>query len=297
MSMTNNTLAFFYNNLTMIMMNLEDSIGLIANFENWSEKEDKQVEKLKLLAKENNLRSTLFVITNREMNYGLWNSNNIIKKANEKEIDYVIFYYTNPMINQMPDFDLYKNIEDFLSVRKMIISKDYTDLNHSRFTTSFIEQNWKENAIIIETSVTKDLENNLNLLKKSKFEEFQKLNKLNYQFDARVSEGKKLGRTIGFPTINLITEERIALSYGVYACNVYVDHLKETFLGAGCYWKNELNQDVFEIFLIDFDKEIYGWKVSVSPIEKLRENIKVDSLEELKKLLANDVKTTLKFKK
>ncbi|WP_339020185.1 riboflavin kinase [Spiroplasma endosymbiont of Atherix ibis] len=295
--MTNRTLAFFYNNLTMIMINLEDSIGLIANFENWSENEDRQVEKLKKIAKESKLKSTLFIITNKEMNYGLWNSNNIIQKADEKEIDYVIFYCANPMIKQITDFDLYNNIEDFLSVRKMIISKDYIDSNDSRFTTNFIQQNWKENAIIIETTVTKDLETNLNLLKESKFKKFEELNKLKYQFDARVSEGKKLGRTIGFPTINLITEEKIALSYGVYACNVYIDHLKENFLGAGCYWKNELNQDVFEIFLIDFDKEIYGWKVSVSPIEKLRENIKVNNLEELKELLTKDVKATLKFKK
>ncbi|AUM62667.1 riboflavin kinase [Spiroplasma monobiae] len=294
--MKNNTLTFFYNNMTMIMMNLEDSVGLIADFENWSQKEDKQIEKLKTLSKESNLSSTLFVVTSREMNYGLWNAQNIIKKAEQNNIDYVIFYHTNAMMNQMTDEALFKNIEDFLSIRKMIVTKDYIDSNYSKFSTKFIEDNWKENSIVIDSITTNDLEQNLNLLKESNFKEFEKINGLSYKFDARVSEGKKLGRTIGFPTINLITEERIVLKDGVYACEVYIDHLKETFLGAGCYWKNELNQDVFEIFLIDFDQEIYGWKVSVKPLEKLRENIKVNGLDKLKELLANDVRQTLKYK-
>ncbi|QHX36672.1 riboflavin kinase [Spiroplasma sp. BIUS-1] len=295
--MKNNTISFFYNNLTMIMMNLEDSVGLIADFENWSEKEDEQIIKLKQTAKESNLKTTLFVVTDQEMNFGLWNSQNIIEKANEKEIDYVVFYQVNAFLNQMPDLDLFKNIEDFLSVRKMVIAKDYVDNNYSRFDVNFILNNWKDNAIVIETKETKDLEVNLKLLNNSEFELFKNTNKLSYKFDARVGEGKKLGRTIGFPTINLITEERLPLTDGVYACKVYVDHLKETFLGSGCYWKNELNQDVFEIFLIDFDQEIYGWKVTVEPLEKLRENIKVDGLDHLKEILKNDVEQTKKFKK
>ncbi|WP_338984280.1 riboflavin kinase [Spiroplasma endosymbiont of Diplazon laetatorius] len=295
--MKNNTLAFFYNNLTMIMMNLEDSVGLIADFENWSKKEDKQIEELKKISKENNLKSTLFVVTSREMNYGLWNTDNITKKAQENEIDYVIFYSTNSMMDHMQDSDLYSNIANFLSIKKMIVSNNYIDNNYSRLKTDFIKENWLHNAIILETNETKDLNDNLNLLIESKFKEFKELNNLNYIFDARVSEGKKLGRTIGFPTINLITEERLPLTDGVYACEVYIDHLKESFLGAGCYWKNELNQDVFEIFLIDFDQEIYGWKVSVTLIEKLRENVKVDGLDKLKELLANDVENTKKHKK
>ncbi|ALD66426.1 riboflavin kinase [Spiroplasma cantharicola] len=295
--MNNNTITFFYNNMTMIMLHLEKSVGLLADFENWSKSEDEQISLLKETALKENLKTTLFILSSREMNYGLWNSKNIIKKAELNKIDYVVFYQLNPMINTMDDLDLYQNISGFLNIKKMIVANNFLLKEASKFSTSFVKKCWKENAIIIEVKKTKDLEDNLILLKESKFKEFEKENNLNYEFTGRVSEGKKRGRTIGFPTINLITEEFIALSYGVYACDVYVESLDKHFLGSGCYWKNEMQQDVFEIFLIDFDKEIYGWKVEVRLIEKLRENIKVNGFDELKELLKKDLANTLKFKK
>ncbi|WP_342274993.1 riboflavin kinase [Spiroplasma endosymbiont of Cantharis lateralis] len=295
--MKSNTITFFYNNMTMIMLHLDKSVGLLADFENWSKKEDDQIDLLKKIALKEKLKTTLFVLSSREMNYGLWNSKNIIKKAEANKIDYVVFYQLNPMINSMNDVDLYNNISGFLNINKMIVAKNFNLPEANKFSTNFIEKCWEKDAIIIDSKETKDLESNLKLLKESKFKEFEKINNLNYQFTGRVSEGKKRGRTIGFPTINLITEEFITLSYGVYACDVYVESLEKHFLGSGCYWKNEMNQDVFEVFLIDFDKEIYGWKVEVTLLEKLRENIKVNCFEELKDLLKKDVENTLKFKK
>ncbi|AGR42131.1 riboflavin kinase [Spiroplasma diminutum] len=295
--MKNNTITFFYNNMTMIMLHLENSVGLIADFENWSEKEDKQINNLKEIARESNLKTTLFVLSTREMNFGLWNAENIIEKAQNNEIDYVVFYQWNPMMDHMSDLDIYQNMQSFLNIKKVIIANDFVNKEALRFSCEFISNNWKENAILINSQEGNDLKENLLLLNQSNFKEFENKNKLAYKFNSRVNEGKKLGRTIGFPTINLITEEKLPLTYGVYACYVYIDHLEKTFIGSGCYWTNELNQDVFEIFLTDFDQEIYDWKVIVTPVEKLRDNVKVNSLDELKELLRKDIENTLKVLK
>ncbi|AGR41230.1 riboflavin kinase [Spiroplasma taiwanense] len=288
--------SFFYNNMTLIMVHLKPSIGLITDFENWNEFEDNQIKELKAKAKEQNLQSTLFVLVKDELNFGLWNQENLIKKANEVDIDLILFYFINPMFNLMTEQQLFDNISNFLSIEKIMIAEDFKSEIEPKFTTKFIKDNWKENALIVGNfKEKKECKELISLIKNSDFNEFKKKTNFYYQFTGRVSIGKQLGRQIGFPTINLITPQKILVEPGVYVCDVYIDHLKKHFLGAGCYWTNELNQLVFETNIIDFDQEIYGWKVVITPFKKLRENVKVNDLEELKEMLALDIENTKKI--
>ncbi len=112
-------------------------------------------------------------------------------------------------------------------------------------------------------------------------------------FTGTVLHGDKLGRTIGFPTINLdvnlVTKE--VLKKGVYKAEVEVKQKK--YVGALYYGPrlvlNEI-RDVLEIHLLDFDQEIYGEKVKFIIQNFIRGIIKFNSFEELKNQLQIDVK-------
>ncbi|QEH61869.1 riboflavin kinase / FMN adenylyltransferase [Spiroplasma chinense] len=291
------TTTFTYNNMTMIMLYLDESIALVGDFENWNEFEDKQIERLKEIANKKGLKTTLFVPIKNEIHSAIWNQNNIQKKAEAAGVDYLVFYIDHQMMRMNTDENLFKNIDGFLKIKEILIAQNYCYKQSDRFNFDFYRENWKENCHIEGDFYSKADNTELtSLLKDCKFDEFKKLTNLNYQFSGRVVQGKQLGRTIGFPTINVVTDEILPISKGVFAVDVYLESTQQHFMGAGCYWKNEMDEEVFETFILDFDKDVYGWKVDITLIEKIRDNLKINSLDELKETLANDVEKVRKVK-
>ncbi len=107
-----------------------------------------------------------------------------------------------------------------------------------------------------------------------------------------VQEGKKLGHTLGFPTINLEPEVLLPLRRGVYTCKVqYGDRLINGVCNVGINPTFEGTTLKVETHLFDFNEKIYGASVSVIPERFLRDETKFDSIDALKKQINEDVKT------
>jgi len=108
----------------------------------------------------------------------------------------------------------------------------------------------------------------------------------------KVSEGKHLGRTIGFPTVNLYPEESdLVPKNGVYLVNVYVDE-KEFFgiTNVGINPTVDKKDNVkIETYIFDFENiEIYEKIIRVKFLKFLRDEIKFENIEELKKQIEKD---------
>ena len=105
-----------------------------------------------------------------------------------------------------------------------------------------------------------------------------------------VTEGKQLGRKLGFPTANLPLPEGVLIpKRGVYATKVTVDgktYAAVTNIGT----RPTVNgQGVnAECHLLDFDGDLYGKEITVAFYAFLRPEQKFDSLEELKAQIAAD---------
>lgn len=112
----------------------------------------------------------------------------------------------------------------------------------------------------------------------------------NFTIRGTVIHGNELGRTIGFPTCNIVIDENMAaLPNGVYMTNCYMDHVKYhsiTNVGnkptVGHFGKN------IETNIFDFDEDIYDRKITVEFIRKIRDEKKFDSLDELKEQIHRD---------
>jgi riboflavin kinase/FMN adenylyltransferase len=108
----------------------------------------------------------------------------------------------------------------------------------------------------------------------------------------RVMDGKKIGRTIGFPTANIqVRRKRLPLS-GVFAVTVSGIGDKPLPGAANIGVRPTVAEGlkpVLEVHVLDFDRDIYGMHVDVNFLHKLRDEAKFDSLDALKAQIARDV--------
>ena len=112
-----------------------------------------------------------------------------------------------------------------------------------------------------------------------------------FRLSGKVIRGKKIGRTIGFPTANLQTKE----DYKLLPCDG-VFFIKTQYNGS-CYYGMmnvgfrptlEGEERSFEVHLFDFNQDLYGEILQVDLLELIRKEKKFASLEELKAQLQED---------
>ena len=113
-----------------------------------------------------------------------------------------------------------------------------------------------------------------------------------YELTGTVIKGHKLGRKLGFPTANLDTGIYKILPLGVFAVKVRVGHkIYNGFCNIGFRpTVNTLNTllPLVEVHIFNFHQSIYGRKITVWFIEKLRNEIKFKDLKELTSQLHTD---------
>ncbi|OQY41764.1 MAG: riboflavin biosynthesis protein RibF [Fusobacteriia bacterium 4572_74] len=107
-----------------------------------------------------------------------------------------------------------------------------------------------------------------------------------------VIHGKKYGRQLGFPTANLKLMDKIYPPFGIYGAKVQIEGYDRVYDGVVNIGRNPTLKDgelSVETHILDFSDYIYGKKVVVELIKNLRSEKKFDSMDELKKAIANDV--------
>ncbi|MDN3953958.1 bifunctional riboflavin kinase/FAD synthetase [Sporolactobacillus laevolacticus] len=138
------------------------------------------------------------------------------------------------------------------------------------------------------------------LIEKGAVEEAAKLLGRPYETTGIVVHGDKRGRTLGFPTANVDENEAFVIpENGVYAVQLIVDGqpldgvcsigLRPTF-----YDKNEAKKTV-EVYVLDFQGDLYGKKVGIYWHKRLRPELKFSSAEELVVQMEKDKTETREF--
>ncbi|WP_417760142.1 bifunctional riboflavin kinase/FAD synthetase [Shewanella sp.] len=112
-----------------------------------------------------------------------------------------------------------------------------------------------------------------------------------YVMSGRVAHGEKIGRTIGFPTANIALKRKVVPIKGVFAVRLWWDGsdvydgvanigYRPTVQGQTCQ---------LEVNLFDFNDDLYGKKVAVELVAKIRDEKPFQSLDALKQQINYDV--------
>ena len=125
-----------------------------------------------------------------------------------------------------------------------------------------------------------------------------------YAIDGKVVRGRQLGRRLGYPTANLrLMGKRTALT-GIYATWVHGvgDHPRASVSSLGTRPTVYGTEPLLEAHLFDFDGDLYGCRIGVEFVAKLRDEVKFDDLPALvrqmdmdaaqaRRILARDTET------
>jgi riboflavin kinase / FMN adenylyltransferase len=118
-----------------------------------------------------------------------------------------------------------------------------------------------------------------------------------YAIEGIVVQGRQLGRTIGYPTANIqiVNPLKLIPQDGVYAVWVWVQGEKfGGMLNIGQNPTVEGKGRSIEVNIFEFSESIYNQKISIQFVDKLRDEVKFNTIEELKSCLDMDKLQTLK---
>ena len=139
------------------------------------------------------------------------------------------------------------------------------------------------------------------LISEGSVEEANELLGRSYFIHGKVLHGKKLGRTIGIPTINQGLSKDMAIpKNGIYVSRVFIGgKWFASVSNVGVRPSVESNGAVnCETHILGFDGDIYGKDVKVEFLARLRDEIKFKSVDELRQQINKDVENTkIYFKK
>ncbi|MDR2083524.1 MAG: bifunctional riboflavin kinase/FAD synthetase [Bacteroidales bacterium] len=119
-----------------------------------------------------------------------------------------------------------------------------------------------------------------------------------YSIYGKVVYGQQIGRTIGFPTTNVLIDDDLKLiaANGVYACKIKIDN--ENYFGmCNIGYRPTVNgKDLtIEANIFDFDRDIYDEYIGVYFVDRIRNEIIFKDLEALKEQLKKDVLSAIKM--
>ena len=265
------------------------------------------VRKVKSLAKENKSKSIVFTFRNHPRRF--INSNNKIEliMTNEEKInvlqkegiDILAFQdFDEKMMKMMPD-EFISWLCKTYNVKGIVVGFNfkfgYKNLGNVELLKKFEEEyRYKlyvmepfksEGKTISSTTIRKELVDG-NVRKA-----FNMLSRP-YMLSGKVIDGKKLGRTIGFPTANLeINKQKVIPKKGVYYTNVKIN--EKIFKGITSIGNNPTvnGQDLtVETYILDFSNDIYGKEINIYFIDRIRDEIKFNDIYELIEQLKKDKK-------
>ncbi|MEO7066240.1 MAG: bifunctional riboflavin kinase/FAD synthetase [Rhodanobacter sp.] len=115
-----------------------------------------------------------------------------------------------------------------------------------------------------------------------------------FVIEGKVEYGNQLGRTLGYPTANIHLHRRVSPIKGIFAVRVGLGESECSWPGVASLGVrptvNEVSEPLLEVHLFDFEGDLYGQRMAVKFVAKLRDEQKFDGLEPLRAQMALDAR-------
>lgn len=288
------------------VINVENTVVTIGNFDGIHKGHIKLIKEAVKEAKTKNYKSVVFTFENHPMRYFRADSIKHIITNEEKVkifkdlgVDIVFMIPFDEYMTKISATDFVKTIlHEKLKCKMVIVGHDFTFARNKEGNASLLESLGKKYNMkvkVIEPIKIKGRRVSSsyirNLINDGNVSEIKDFLGRNYFLEGEVIHARKIGRTIGFPTANLKAEDKLIIpKNGIYAVKVYIKN--KVYYGATNIGYNPtVNGKVLSIEtnIIDFDEEIYGEIIRVEFLDRIRDEKKFNSLDELKSQLRKDV--------
>ena len=268
---------------------------------------------LKSVAQENNLETAILTFWPHPRK--VFNPNDEIKLLNTLNEKLNLLENANLDVVFLKSFDEnFRNLtgEEFvrqilvqkLNVKHIIIGHDHVFGKNKSGNFELLQKLSKElDFVVQQLDAVKEGEFNIsstkirNCLANGNIISANKMLGYHYSVSGKVIDGKKLGRTIGYPTANIEVDElKLLPKKGAYIVEVYVKNkFYKGMLSIGTNPTVNGDKLTVEVYILDFNEDIYGDEITVKFRDFLHEEIKFESLEKLIERLDEDKRLTKEF--
>ncbi|MDV7696072.1 bifunctional riboflavin kinase/FAD synthetase [Chryseobacterium soli] len=190
---------------------------------------------------------------------------------------------------------------DQLNVKYLIIGYDHSFGKNKSGNFALLQELSKELDFEVDQMEAINIhENNIsstkvrNALLEGNIKEANEMLGYSYSVSGKVVHGKKIGRTIGYPTANIETESiKLLPKKGAYIVEVYIKgQFYKGMLSIGTNPTVNGDSLTVEVYILDFNEDIYGENITVQFRDFLHDEIKFEGLEKLIERLDEDKKIT-----
>lgn len=216
------------------------------------------------------------------------------------DIDYLLFCPFTKEFSEIEPEKFVQYLAEHLNIKHIIIGYDHRfGKERKGDITTFLRLKEKYKFEVEQISAETINEINVSSTKIRQYllnGDIQKANALlgyNYFITGKVVEGKKLGRQIGIPTANICVDDKDKLipANGVYC--VYVKVQNKIYNGSMNIGFNptiDTNQEEkLEVHILNFNEDIYYQDIQIYFNQRIRDEKKFNSLEELKDQIVQDI--------
>ena len=219
--------------------------------------------------------------------------------ANAGIDDVLVVNFTNRFSQLSPGDFILKYLVEGIGVSEVVIGYDHHFGKGRNGDFNFLVQMGKDHNFKVTTVSEYSIGNSIissTKIRKALIEgDIKKANKMFgrlYRFSGKVIHGDKRGKKLGFPTANLKIEDKDKLlpAIGIYAIECYVKNKKHYgLLSVGKRPTFHEDGDVVpEVYIFDFNENIYNMVIEVSIVERIRGEEKFISVEDLIRQMEKD---------
>ena len=215
-----------------------------------------------------------------------------------QQIDYLLcLRFNQELASQSAEEFVQRILVDGLNTKHLVIGDDFHFGKNRQGNFQFLQQHSERFGFIVDETETLVIDDERvsstrvrQCIQQDDFDKAAELLGRPYSLSGRIAHGKKLGRELGYPTINIKMGDKTLIVKGIFA--VIVKGIDNRVLQgvASIGTRPTVNgvDTILEVYILDFDQDVYGYSVVVEFLHKIRNEEKFDSLAELTTWIAQD---------
>ena len=228
-----------------------------------------------------------------------------ISYLKEQQIDYLLcLRFDAELAGQSAEEFTRQILVNRLNTKHLVIGDDFHFGKNRQGNFQYLQENSERFGFVVDETETLLIDgervSSTRIRESIQQDDFEKAAELlgrPYSLSGRIAHGQKLGRELGYPTINIKMGDKTLIVKGIFAVSVKGIDNRVLQGVASIGTRPTVNgvDTILEVYILDFNQDVYGYSVEVEFLHKIRNEEKFDSLEELTAHIAQDTEKAKTF--